>query len=1111
MHKLKTLFAAACAFVACSAFAWTPGLEGGTVSAAPGSDAGKTSMPTTTAVYLHPEAASSTTSPGDTVYVYSGRIYLDGTYAFGSFFDDSVQLKIDGELVIGIYNDWNTYKTATITKSAGWYDIDVRVGNTGWGMGPCDGAKVKNPATEELESCGFGYKKLEAGETPPTENSGASMNFYYRLVDDGTGSFLRCNKDGRGYGDEFYVMSSTGMRYGDVTPAYGMTNGLAVGDTIACSATAVEKGVTLAGWKLYTNAVESSELLLWREGTESSFTYTHGDCAAYLVWQWEEENPPPPATWTYDAATKVITTVSGWEFNTDGNVAGLTITSLKTVGTSGTLDFSGTPVLGTPAIVAFGREIFFSDATGRGRTGCDKPEELILPDTVHTIGHCAFRSCSNLKTVRLSANIQDVGDCGFMDCTKLTTVTPFLPDTLTTINATFYNCSSLTGELVIASKNVTDIDVNFSGGNYYGAFYNTRITLADLSKSSVTNIHPFSFRSSNKLKRVKLPKTLEWIGDAAFYQCSSLNDVNFQSYPPVYGSSIFAETKTQSGGGRITYPADNVSWVAFVASLNPTLWANAGSDRQKTYLATHADGLIPVGFANYKPEGGINSFTYTKWFVPVPVETTDTRLAIKGTPVQCGEVTPAYGDCGVIETFPVVCSASQYALYEGTLYECQGYRLGKLVGTDIEYGELVSARTMNFNPEEVGSYSLQWEWKVVAYPITLKAGTGVTITIDEDPYEGYPGYYAAGKPVTVRAAGPKSELPARWYIDGTAGHDGETTLSVTVSKAMTILTYVPMDWTYANGTLTDGYWTFNASGDADAITIGALMGRAADVDILDFRKTVHAGETTGAFVAMADSSCKTSVASTIRDVYFAETVTSIGAHAFQDVKSIKYVKLPEALQSIGREAFRDSGVQTVTPFLPANVTLGIGAFYGAGSLTGALVLKTTQPAILPGEGEIGVFFGTRITSADLSKSKITSVGKNCFRECPNIGEVFFPKSLNEIVSAAFWSSGNLTNLVFRSYPTESFLRDTFGDDTSYKRRIVYPAGNAGWAQYIADRSSSFVAWENTTAGEKNEYTARYGTKPLPIGYLIHFQGQQFGNTRFWMVPQNEGSFSIIIR
>ena len=84
---------------------------------------------------------------------------------------------------------------------------------------------------------------------------------------------------------------------GSVTPAYGLTSGLAVGASFACTAPAAwtnEARMTsyvCAGYTVTTNGA------VYLEGADASFTYTHPDCpaGAKLVWNWRRVSPPLPS------------------------------------------------------------------------------------------------------------------------------------------------------------------------------------------------------------------------------------------------------------------------------------------------------------------------------------------------------------------------------------------------------------------------------------------------------------------------------------------------------------------------------------------------------------------------------------------------------------------------------------------------------------------------------------------------------------------------------------------------------------------------------------------------------------------------------------------------
>ena len=122
-------------------------------------------------------------------------------------------------------------------------------------------------------------------------------NRAYDAADPATGAKYYENKGSNAFGagpekadfDILYVAGSPD-KFGVITPDYGTTNGLAVGASFTCSAPAAwtnaEKTVaaTCVGYKVYTNDV------VYVEGPNNSFTYTHPDCerGAQLVWQWKK-------------------------------------------------------------------------------------------------------------------------------------------------------------------------------------------------------------------------------------------------------------------------------------------------------------------------------------------------------------------------------------------------------------------------------------------------------------------------------------------------------------------------------------------------------------------------------------------------------------------------------------------------------------------------------------------------------------------------------------------------------------------------------------------------------------------------------------------------------
>lgn len=87
--------------------------------------------------------------------------------------------------------------------------------------------------------------------------------------------------------------------------------------------------------------------------------------------------------------------------------------------------------------------------------GCKDVSGVIIPDTVTSIGSCAFYDCTGLNSVYIPDTVTSIGSHAFDGCSSLTDVN--IPDGVTTIEySAFGSCSSLTG--IVIPQGVTKID-----------------------------------------------------------------------------------------------------------------------------------------------------------------------------------------------------------------------------------------------------------------------------------------------------------------------------------------------------------------------------------------------------------------------------------------------------------------------------------------------------------------------------------------------------------------------------------------------------------------------------------------------------------------------------
>lgn len=137
--------------------------------------------------------------------------------------------------------------------------------------------------------------------------------------------------------------------------------------------------------------------------------------------------------------------------------------------------------------------------------------EVIIPDSITTIGNSAFFGYSELTTVSMGANVKTIGTNGFGACSKLSSIT--LPNGLEEI------------------------------GNQ--AFFDTALAEVKIP-GSVKVIRRAAFRDNKNLVTVKLLDGIEKIEDKAFNGCTNLANVTLGDGLKYMGGEVFSGTHFQN-------------------------------------------------------------------------------------------------------------------------------------------------------------------------------------------------------------------------------------------------------------------------------------------------------------------------------------------------------------------------------------------------------------------------------------------------------------------------------------------------------------------------------------------------------------------------------------
>jgi hypothetical protein len=156
-------------------------------------------------------------------------------------------------------------------------------------------------------------------------------------------------------------------------------------------------------------------------------------------------------------------------------------------------------------------------------------KKIIIGNEVTSIGSNAFNSCSGLTSVTIPYSVTSIGSSAFSSCSGLTSVT--IPSSVKSIGSgAFSGCYFAYSSFVNRSK--------LTNSNNWGATLVDRETEDGLliKDNAVVKCRPWAIS-------VSIPDNVTSIGSSAFYGCSSLQSIVFESTtPPTFGSGVLNNT-----------------------------------------------------------------------------------------------------------------------------------------------------------------------------------------------------------------------------------------------------------------------------------------------------------------------------------------------------------------------------------------------------------------------------------------------------------------------------------------------------------------------------------------------------------------------------------------
>ena len=196
--------------------------------------------------------------------------------------------------------------------------------------------------------------------------------------------------------------------------------------------------------------------------------------------------------------------------------------------------------------------------------------DLVIPDSVTSIGNYAFYNCDSLRSVTIGYSVTSIGSYAFYYCSSLTGVA--IGDSVTNIGgAAFYGCNLIHNQYGYATYLAVEGNPHFALLALTNENFST-YTIHEDTKIIANQV----FYDCSRLTSVEIPDSVTSIGEYAFYDCDSLTSLYYKGTSEEWSkSSIGSNNDKLKNATRYYYsenePTESGNYWHYVDGV-PTKW-----------------------------------------------------------------------------------------------------------------------------------------------------------------------------------------------------------------------------------------------------------------------------------------------------------------------------------------------------------------------------------------------------------------------------------------------------------------------------------------------------------------------------------------------------------